>query len=194
MKRILIALFLVLSIVICLSACNDPTPSIKENPEFAKFNEMFKADFQNYTITVSSTNFEGHNKVTETYVVSTVNGVRKVNYTIEELNLFIVDGDSIIIPDSYMKVTQGVYEGEDALNSKFNVPHFNFSYKYITNDLITSSFFGAEITSLSGFMGLDNDGTGGAFKVSYSNGVAQEIEITYYDSAKNIITITYSFK
>ena len=72
MKRILIALFLVLSLVVCLPACDI---TVEENPEFAKFNQMFATDFENYTIsmcTISASNSMINNE----FVVTTENGER----------------------------------------------------------------------------------------------------------------------
>jgi hypothetical protein len=71
MKRILIALFLVFSLLICLTGCPE---KIIENPEFAKFNEMFANGFENYTITVVTSSYND-DFLNDTYHVTTVDGV-----------------------------------------------------------------------------------------------------------------------
>ncbi len=192
MKRILVALFLILSFVICLPSCNDS--KVEENPEFARFNEMFNAKFENYTITVSATAINSHLTATETYVVNTVNGERTVAYRIESLNLFEINGDSITVPENFITVTEGVYVGEDAMNSKYDVPEFKFSNTCLTPDIIKSDVLCAYITSLSTFMGLDVPATDAAVIVSVENNAATSIQISYIDSANNYIDITYSFK
>ena len=191
MKRILVALFLILSFVICLPSC---TTEVEENPEFARFNEMFNAKFENYTITVSATAINSHLTATETYVVNTVNGERTVAYRIESLNLFEINGDSITVPENFITVTEGVYVGEDAMNSKYNVPTFKFSNTCLSPEIIKSDVLCAHITSLSTFMGLDVPATDAAVIVSVENNAATSIQISYMDSANNYIDITYSFK
>ena len=190
MKRILVALFLILSFVICLPSC---TEVIEENPEFARFNEMFSTRFENYTITVSATNPDSLLTATETYVVNTVNGERTVAYRIETFNLFEIDGESITVPDNYIAVTEGVYVGEDAMNSKYDVPTFKFSNTCLTPDIIKSDVLCAYITSLNTFMGLNVPATDAAVIVSVRNNVADYIQISYRDSANNYIHITYAF-
>lgn len=194
MKRIIIALFLIFSLVICLPACNivgQDTP-IEENPDFAQFNAMFDAKFENYTITVSTTS-ANKLEVNSEYVVTTVNGERKVAYVIETLNSFVVDGDTIIIPDSYKTTTTGVYDGDESANTKFDVPHFNFSYKCIKNDVITPITFNADITSLNDFMGLNENVTEAEFSLKYSKDTIKSIEITYVTANENTVVITYTF-
>lgn len=194
MKRILIALFLIFSLVICLPACDmiGQDKPIEENPDFAKFNTMLDAKFENYTITVSTTSANNH-KVNSKYVVSTVNGERSVAYTIETINSFVVDGDSITIPDEYNTTSTGVYDSVESANTKFDVPNFNFSYKCIKNDVITHITFNADIISLNDFMGLNVKTTDAEFSLEYSKDALKSIEITYVTENDNTVVITYTF-
>ena len=194
MKRILIALLLIFSLVICLPACDllGQDKPIEENPDFAKFNEMFNATFENYTITVSTTSANGHN-VNSKYVVTTVNGERSVAYTIETINSFVVDGDAITMPDGYKTTSTGVYDSVTSADVKFNVPHFNFSYGCIKNDIITHLTFNADILSLNDFMGLNVNASGAEFSLEYSKDTLKSMEITYVSNDDNTVVITYTF-
>ena len=188
MKRILIVIILVLSLVICLPSCEK---KIKENPEFARFNEMFQVTFDNYKINVSSTSINGYT-INDEYTVSTLNGTRTVYYKVETLNEFVCNGDTIEIPENYKTVTQGVYDAETSASSSFDIPKFNFSYKCIKSDVITSDTFSAEITSLVDFMGLDIKVTDAKFNASYSRTYPNSIEISYITKENVTVVITYT--
>ena len=194
MKRILIALFLILSIVICLPACdlfNTELP-IEENPDFAAFNAMFDKTFDNYTIIVTTTS-ANNDVLNNKYVVTTENGVRSVAYVIETLNSFVIEGDKIIAPDSYKTVSAGTYDATTSASEKFNVPKFNFSYRCIANDIITPATFKADIFSLSGFMGLEESVTDAEFRLNYSKENVELIETTYVTENGSTVVISYVF-
>ena len=189
MKRILIILILTLSLVFCLPSCDK---KIEENPEFARFNEMFQATFENYQINVSSTSQNGYT-LNDEYIFSTVDGILTVSYTVEELNEFVIDGDSIGIPESYKTVTQGIYTAEESASFAFDIPKFNFSYTCIKSDIITPKTFSADITSLKDFMGLNVNASNAKFNVSYSGNIPNSIEISYITEENVTVVITYTF-
>ena len=190
MKRILLAIVLILSLVICLPSCGEK--EIPENPEFARFNEMFQASFENYVITVCSTSASGY-QLNNEYIITTADGVRSVAYTVETLNEIVVDGDLMEIPESFKNIEQGIYDAEISASSSFDVPKFNFSYKCIKSDIITPQSFSAQITSLAGFMGSDINATNAEFSISYSDNVPSSIEISYVTEENVTVIITYSF-
>ena len=185
MKRIIIALIL-LSLTICLPACSE-----KENPEFAIFNEMFEESFETYKISINSTSASGHT-VNNEYMITTLNGERKVSYKIEKLNEFIVDGDLIEIPESYVTIEQGTYDAERSASSDFDIPKFNFSVKCLSNPSISQNKLSADITSLSDFMGIDVDAKTASCTVSYSGAYVNSIEISYVTAENVTVVITYT--
>lgn len=187
MKRILIAIILVLSLAICLPACNT-----KNNVDYSKFNEMFSRSYNNYKITVSSTSASGNN-VTNEYMVATVNGERRVNYRTEILNQFTVDGDVIELPQEYKTVEQGTYDKTISASSKFDVPSFNFSKNTLKNFNVSTSEFSADITSLSEFMGSNVEATNAKFLLSFSGVHPDSIEISYITAENVSVVITYIF-
>lgn len=203
MKRILLSLLLIFSVVICLPSCNDVT--IEENPEFAKFNAMFEKEFENYTITVDTTSYNG-DVLNDKYVVTTVDGNKSVKYRIETLNEFVVNGDVITAPESYKKVVEGTQnlsinfaplsDTSDITTKPYmncNVPQFNFSYACLENEIITPQSFKADITSLNGFMKLNVKGTDATVMVKFSGEAVNSIEITYLTEAQSTVVITYNF-
>ena len=195
MKRILIVLLLILSMMICLPACKNN--KIEENPEFAKFNTMFEAAFENYTITVDTTSPDGH-ELNDKYTVSTVNGNKTVTYSIETLNLFDISGDAISVPNGYKNVQAGTCDATEfnnVTNKSLNldVPKFQFSYKYINSDMIIPGRVVAKINSLNGFMGLNVEVKEAKLALQYTADVPVSMQITYVTQNGNTVVITYTF-
>lgn len=192
MKRILIALILVLSLVICLPSCK-PEVNIEENPDFATYNEMLNKDFDNYTIDISITSANG-DTVNEKYIVTTSDGMRSVTYRIERINQFTVNGDEITIPDGYVSVEEGTYDSNDSLAAKFNVPKFNFSYTCLSDsDVTIGNTYSTAVTSLEKFMGLTISATNGSVKLNFDDGAAKSIAVSYVTELENTVIITYTF-
>ena len=192
MKRILIALFLILSLAICLPACTKGI--VEENPAFAQFNEMFANVFDDYTINVSTTSYNG-DVLNDIYIVKTVDGITEVTYREETLNEFVIEGDMITIPDSYKTVTEGVYNSTTDAEAvqQYAIPKFNFSNKFIGNVYISDSMFSADITSLEGFMGLSINVTDATVIVTFSENTPASVIISYTTAAESSVIITYTF-
>ena len=197
MKRILIVMFLILSLVISLPACKKddviPTPQIEENPDFATYNAMFDKEFIDYTIEVSITGIED-DVTNEKYTVKTENGTRSVEYRIERLNQFIIEGDQITIPEGYVSVVEGVYDAEASASPKFDIPKFKFSYTCLgTSDITIPNSYSTSITSLEQFMGSTLNVTNASVKLSFNGNEATAISISYVTEAENTVVITYTF-
>ena len=202
MKRILLVLLLIFSMVICLPSCNE---NIEENPEFAKFNAMFNKEFANYTITVDTTSYNG-DVLNNKYVVTTVDGNKSVKYRVETLNEFIVDGDVLTAPESYKKVVEGTQNinfnivpmSNNPMYSTMSytnciVPKFNFSYTCLNSEIITPQSFKANITSLNGFMKLNVEATDATVSIEFSGETVDSIEISYVTTAESTVVIKYIF-
>lgn len=203
MKRILFSLLLIFSMVICLPSCKDN--KVEENPEFAKFNAMFEASFENYTITVETTSKNGQ-VINDEYVVTTVDGVKAVAYRVEVLNTFAFEGETITAPDGYKTVYEGTCEADKFTPTSaiipstsassfmnFDVPKFKFSYNYIDNDMIVPGIFMGKITSLNGFMGLNVESSEANFALEYGANAPVSMQVTYVTEKGNTVVITYAF-
>ena len=191
MKRILIALFLVFSLLICLTGC--PENAIEENPDFATYNELFNKNFENYTINLTVTGASG-DVINEEYVVTTNNGVRSISYTIERLNQFNIDGDLIGMPENYVSVTTGEYTPDESASKGFDVPKFNFSYKCLNNKEVSfSNSYSTGITSLNGFMGWDIETNEANVRLVFEENIVSYITVSFISSSNNTVDITYTF-
>lgn len=195
MKRIFIALFLVLSFVICLPSCFNT----QENADFEKFNEMLNIAFDNYQITVLTSSPNGY-VLNNSYNIKSIDGVSKIEYHVETLNEFTLENGNNIIPNGYKTVSEGVCENAQntpGLDLYYN-PHFKLSSDSISSYTVTPELFSAQIASLSGFMGLDkglDEGyvSSANLSISYSENRVNSLEITYVTHIGNTVVITYTF-
>ena len=193
MKRIIITLFLILSIIICLPACEDnKNNTVVENPKFESYNAMLNQEFSNYTIEITTTSANKH-VVSEKYTVTTKNGSRSVAYRIEELNSLAVTENGIVVPNSYKTVTEGVYDSVSSASKKYDLPSFNFSHKCLSKDGISiPSSYSTAITSIERFMGLKLDVTNASLEFNFEGNNAKSLIISYTD-AGNTVVLTYTF-
>ena len=183
MKRILLVLLLIFSMVICLPSCNE---NIEENPEFAKLNALLTNTSAHVVI------------VNDKYVVTTANGTKLVSYRTETLNSFVIEGDVVSLPNGYKTVNEGTCNSAEinaSSNKSFdiNVPKFQFSYKYINNDTIIPGRVVAKVKSLNGFMGLNIQVKEAKFALQYSDDAPVSMQITYVTQSGNTVIITYTF-
>ena len=194
MKRILIVVLLLISIVICLPSCFDDNtnniPTIEENVDFASYNSMFEKEFTDYTIEVSIIG-ANNEVINETYNVSLENGVRVVTYRIERLNQFTIEGDQISIPEGYISIEEGTYTEN---TERFNVPKFNFSYTCLgTSDVTLPTSYSSSITNIASFMGSSLSVTDASVKLEFKGSSAQAISISYVTESENTVSIKYTF-
>lgn len=192
MKRIILVLFLILSLLICLTSC--PEEIKEENSQFAKFNEMFAKTYDNYTIAVFTLTFDGA-YLDNNYNVTTVDGVTYVEYHVETLNEFVIEGDTISIPDGYKTVTKGVYNSiSDAeIVDSYKVPQFNFSASCLNSVKIGDTLLTANVKSLADFMGLNVNCINATVQVEYQDDILYYIDIVYETESGNTVFMTYTF-
>ena len=130
----------------------------------------------------------------EQYVVTTEDGVRSVTYSIERLNQFEIEGDLIDVPENYVSVTTGEYTPEESKSQGFDVPKFNFSYKYLNNkEVAFTNSYSTGITSVKDFMGLDVNSTNGQVKLEYKGEKVTSISVSFVTEADSTVVITYTF-
>ena len=189
MKRIILALLVIFSLVIALPSC-ELSSGTASNPEFDWLNTLCARSFSNYTIDISVESEDGV-KVTEHYDVKIVDGVKNINYRIERLSAFdIVDGE-IVLPNDYMSVVEGSITTTE--EDEYALPTFNFSYDCLKSDVVISNTLKAKITSLSKFMGVDFEATDAKVIAVYSSYTVESVSITYTSESGNVVTITYTY-
>ena len=194
MKKIIIALALIFSIVICLPSC----AGNNYEEEFNKLNTLADKDYSFYTIDIEVKNNNGDMSVKENYMVTSVNGTRTVKYSIERLNDFVVDGDNIFVPNDYMNISSGTLSTTEAEIDKYAFPKFDFSSKTLVVRTLTNkgtySHMHASVTSFESFMGRSIEGSDGQINVYYNNNQINSIEISFANQSGNFTTITYTIQ
>ena len=192
MKRTILSLMLVFSLIICLCGCVS-----SDNQEiYDRFNG-FSKDVSKYSIEICVTSPSG-NKVTETYDVTVEGASRTVNYRIEKLNTITVDGDEITVPEDYVSVSQGTLHSAAEGQDTYALPNFQFSDRALENfKRNTASFpysFSADVVSLKDFMGIDLNATDITLTGGYLISNFSYITVAYATANGNTVTVTYTYK
>lgn len=194
MKKIIIALTLILAMILCLPSCNN---SNEYSKDIETLNTLASNSVKSYTIEIKIVSTEGE-KITELYTVKETNGERTVKYRIERLNGFIVDGDNITFPDEYMTVTEGTLDAIESANEKYVFPSFNFSTDNLTvtklSDHGTYNSMQANVKSIESFTGGSIDGRDAQIIVKYDAYQISSVALSFVSASGNTTTITYTVK
>lgn len=188
MKKIILALFVIFSLVIALPSCNFGVDD--SNPDFDLLNDLCNKDFSSYTIKVAIEYANG-GALNEQYDVTVVEGVKNVNYKVERFSGFDTNGDSISVPGNYVTTTEGTLTSSEA--DEYALPEFNFSYKTLGSDMVVGRTLKANIVSLKGFAGIDMSISNGSVKVEYTSSAVNNVAITFDTDSGNTVTVTYIF-
>lgn len=191
MKRIIIALILVVSTLLCLSSCDKTDIDIARE----QLDTLAQKEYNHYTIEMTVDSPNGY-KITEKYTVKIENGARTVDYRTEKINSFTINGDSISIPEEYMTVTEGTLVNEEVLPTDFSVPKFDFLNDTLRNCLVEDggTRLTATILSTNNFMGKDLTADNANLEVSYSADTLNYVIVSYTSSSGNSITLKYIFE
>lgn len=190
MKKIIASLLLICSMLICLPSCGNNTEADKA---LKKLDTLAKNPSTDYYITIEVKNKLGE-KITEQYDVSFFYVKRMVDYRIERLNSFTVDGESIIAPDEYKTVTVGSYDLETSAEARFDLPAFSFTDKALKDYKLEYGVFTAIIADPIEFFGKDLDCKDATLTVSYTESKINTVSISYKAESGNVTTITYTIK
>jgi hypothetical protein len=192
MKKIIIALLLIFAMLICLPSCNDNTN--KDNT-LETLNGLTRNFVTNkaYTIEVVVENASG-DKITEEYSITYAYGRRSVEYKIEKINAFIVDGDTITAPEEYITVSTGTYDREESANTRYDLPTFTFSDETVKDYGACDGIMTGKIADLEAFMGSTVKSTDATVEVHYNESNIGRITVSYKTESGNTTTITYTIK
>ncbi len=188
MKRTIVSLMLILSFIICLSAC---APS-NENGVYDRFNG-FSNSLGKYTIEIC-TNSPSGNKVTETYDVTVEGASRTVNYRIERINTITVDGDKITVPEDSVTTDEGTLHTAVGGQDTYALPAFKFSDSALKNFKNDTATFSADVVSAKEFMGVDLDGADIQLTGHYLDTGFTYVTLSYTTESGNKVTVTYTYK
>jgi len=194
MKKIIIALILVMAMMLCLPSC-DKSSEYKE--DLKALDALAANGAKSYTIEITVASAEGE-RITELYTVKETNGERTVKYKIEKLNGFVVDGDSISAPNEYMSVSEGTFDAAESASEKYAFPSFSFNSNNLSVNKIsdhgTYSVMQASINSLNGFTGGSIDGQDPNVTITYNDYQITSIALSYTTASGNTATVTYTIK
>lgn len=187
--KIIIAL-LTLTCLLCLTAC-----PVQTDADLDKLAELMQSMSTNYTLKITTTANNGLS-ITEEYLATETNGTRSVDYWIERLNGFTVDGDTVTAPDEYRTVDEGTLTGDAASSPSFDIPSLDLSTKSLSNVAVAETMplrLTASITSLETFTGKALSGTNATLEVTYTDTSINSIAISYTTTAGNTCTVEYIF-
>ncbi len=215
MKKIIISIFLVLTILMTFIACDDkgdnhnkdsgsnsdqsaPTPGT-EKTTYDILNELVSKSYSKVKLNVSTVT--GGVELNAVYTLTN----SEIIYSVEQLNLFPSDGNIENISPDYKVTLTGSATIENGKVGKFNgeavsLPSydelkgsFNFHESNFKNVVIQDNSLLADVISPSEFYGSEVNVQNMKINIEYSETVLTKITITYQTANSNVTTI-YEFK
>ena len=189
MKKIIITLILVFSLIIALPSC-DISNSQQSNPDFDKLNELCAIDYSSYNVSITIEALDS--KITENYSVTVEGDVKTVDYRIERYSTFeILPDGTISVPTNHITVQEGTLATEES--GKYDLPSFNFSYDALESDIVIGRTLKADIISFSSFIGTYMNVKDAKVVAEYSSSTLKNIVITFVTEAGQSVTVQYEF-
>ena len=188
MKKIILILFVIFSLVIALPSCGN---EIESHPEFDWLNSLCNRNYDSYTIDIVIESPNG-DKIEELYDIDITDGVKNVSYKIERISTFETQNGEIVIPSDYINITEGSFITDN--EGEYDLPSFNFSYDSLKSDVIIGTTLKAKIVSLYEFIGVHMDVTDAKVTAEYTATSVNSVSISFVAESGNTITVTYIFK
>ena len=186
MKKIIIALLVILSLVIALPSCDKE----ESNPDFDLLNELCSKDYFYYSISIVTETADS--KLVESYDVAIEGGVKTVDYKTERYSTFeILPDGTVSVPTDFITVNEGTLTTEE--DGEYAVPSFNFSYDSLKSDVVIGNTLKAKIVSMSKFIGSYMNVTEAKVVADYTPTTLRSIEISFVTEASQTVTVTYTF-
>ena len=201
MKKFIVVLILMLSFLLCLTACNDKsTDSSKSrtNPSsvsdssssvYETLNELIYKSYDKILLNITTT--------TEDLVLNAgyeISG-SEIVYEVEQFNMITLDGE---LPEDYKKTLRGVATVENGEiieidGQAVELPNYNeligkfyFSEDNLINEEQQDGYYYAQVVSseefFSNYISVENL----FVEVSYSNNRIQSIKLTYNTSSSTV--------
>ena len=188
MKKIILILFVIFSLVIALPSCGNENES---HPEFDWLNSLCNRNYDSYTIDIVIESSNG-DKIEELYDIDITDGVKNVSYKIERISTFETQDGEIVIPSDYINVTEGSFTTDN--ENEYALPSFDFSYNSLQSDIIIANTLRAKIISLDKFIGIDMNATDAKVVAEYTAISVKNVAISFVTESGNTITVTYIFE
>ena len=187
MKKIILVLLVILSLVIALPSCNNVEET---NPDFVLINELLDKGFEHYTVTIDIENTDS--KITESYDVTVDGDTKTVEYKVERYSMFeIFEDGTISIPSDYITVSEGTLTTDE--EGKYDIPDFDFSYDSLESERVIGKILKANIISMSSFAGSYVKAIDAKVAVEFTSNAVNNIVITFTTGEGQSVTVTYTF-
>ena len=188
MKKIILILLVIFSLVIALPSCDN---EIESHPEFDWLNSLCNRNYSSYTINIVTKSPNG-DKIEELYDIDITDGVKNVAYKVERFSTFDTQNGQIVIPGDYINVTEGSFTTDN--ESEYALPSFDFSYNSLQSDIIIANTLRAKIISLDKFIGIDMNATDAKVVAEYTAISVKNVAISFVTESGNTVTVTYIFE
>jgi predicted small lipoprotein YifL len=216
MKKILSSIVLLLAIVISVASCNkkDPTPpevttpdsqqttgeNTQENPKtvWETLQELSQQKYSKVKLYIKTVT--GDIELNANYTLTNTN----VTYSVEQLNLLPPDGDLTNVSPNCKVALSGTaaikngkvekIDGETVTLPSYNELKgaFNFKQSNFRNVKTEKGKLTADVSSISGFMGISQNLNNMRIVVIYNDTALQKLEITY-KTTNSTVTTVYEF-
>ena len=203
MKKRIILLFVLLTFVlVCLTACNNPSAN-----DYQKINELLKKDYSKVTVVVSTKTDVA--TLIGNFTLTFDNGATNVDYKFDKLNTFETDtdgnignadGNFIVSVEGSAVVREGlIVEGDAAVDlplDQLNISGLSFKQAFFRNATLKNAKFEADVTSPQKFTGNDALVCTDMHVVVVRNtnsDTLTSIEITYTSENGAAVKINYVF-
>ena len=198
MKKIILSIVILLTVLMTFVACNKNNTPQQEKTVYETLNDLSNQNYDKVNLNI--TTLTNDTKLSAFYVMT----ADEVSYSIEQLNLLPTDGDFSNLNPSYKSTIKGyatIANGKVVKmdNDNINLPAFEelkgqfiFNENYFTNVIVENGYFSADVTSPSGFLGTNKDVRDMKIVVNYEDSALQKITITYKTSISDV-TNEYTF-
>ena len=221
MKKILLSIVLLLAVIVSVVSCNKPQPTppaettpaettpdsqqttggdTQETPKtvWETLQELSQQQYSKVKLNIKTAT--GDIELNASYTITN----NSVTYLVEQLNLLPPDGDLTNVSPNYKTTLSGSatikngkvdkVDGEavtlpsyDELKGAFNFKKSNFKNVKTEKGKLT-----ADVSSVSGFMGVSQNLSNMKIVVTYSDTALQKLEITY-NTTNSTVTTVYEF-
>ena len=217
MKKTLLAIVLLLTILVCTVSCTmlplypstqTTTPEsqqtvgggVEESPEtvWALLQKLSQEEYGKVNLDIQIVT--GDVELKASYILTNSN----VAYSVEQLNLLPSDGDLKNVSQNYKKTISGTATIKNGKVEKFDgkavdIPTynelrgaFNFNESNFKNVKVENGKFTADVAFASNFMGTSKNLSNMKIVVKYSETALQKMEITY-NTTNSTVTTVYKF-
>ena len=208
MKKGILSFMMIVTLLLCATACGDVTDETHLNTEqgtetekttYELLNDLAKQRYSKVKLDVVTVT--GDVELKANYVLTEKN----VTYSVEQLNLLPIDGSVADLSSEYKTTLTGTATVENGTVTKLDgaevtLPSydelkgaFHFEESNLKNVREEDGMLTADVVSASDFLGTKAEISNMTLKVSYSESALQIITLIY-QTPRSTVTTVYSFE